>query len=146
MVDTVLAKLHAQKEETAQLYDLISTSPYLVLDELEPVFKKTGQYNALCTLYLNRGEDQKVLEVWSKYVFFSLPMSYGDLTEFRLARLVDGEWTDQDIPDPLTKMFDLLTQRKDRQLVQRWVLWLTNKDTERAIKASQSYPDISIFR
>lgn len=51
-----------------------------------------------------------------------------------MTRLVDGEWTDPDIPDPLTNMFDLLTERKDRQLTQKWGIWLTRKDSERAIK------------
>lgn len=51
-----------------------------------------------------------------------------------ITRLVDGEWTDPDIPDPLTNMFDLLTERKDRQLTQKWGIWLTRKDSERAIK------------
>lgn len=50
-----------------------------------------------------------------------------------MTRLVDGEWTDPDIPDPLTNMFDLLTDRKDRQLTQKWGIWLTRKDSERAI-------------
>ncbi|EIM88955.1 uncharacterized protein STEHIDRAFT_109263 [Stereum hirsutum FP-91666 SS1] len=122
VVDTVLAKLHARSEHTPALYALIRTSPYLVLSELEPVFVSTGQYNALCTLYANRGEDGKVLEVWG--------------------RLVDGEWTDPDIPDPLTNMFDLLTDRKDRQLTQKWGIWLTRKDSERAINllTSQAPP------
>lgn len=68
VVDTILAKLHAQSEQTQSLYSLIRTSPYLVLSELEPVLKTTGQYKALCTLYGNRGEDGKMLEVWAKCV------------------------------------------------------------------------------
>lgn len=54
-------------------------------------------------------------------------------THPHIHRIVDGEWTDPDIPDPLTNMFDLLTERKDRALTQKWGVWLTRKDTERAI-------------
>ncbi|KAA1474965.1 hypothetical protein DENSPDRAFT_841652 [Dentipellis sp. KUC8613] len=114
IVDTVLAKLFAQAEKTTDLYALLEESADLVVEELEPVFKATGQYNALCRIYQKRGDDAKLLEVWSK--------------------LVEGEWTDTDIPDPLTDMFTLLTERRNRQLTQQWGVWLTKKDTERALK------------
>lgn len=38
----------------------------IILAEVEPVLTKTGQYNALCILYRQRGDDEKLLEAWSK--------------------------------------------------------------------------------
>ncbi|KAJ7598879.1 hypothetical protein C8J56DRAFT_1157947 [Mycena floridula] len=113
-VDTVLAKLFAQFEKTKDLYTLIQESNDIVLSELEPVLKKTGQYYALSLLYKQHGEDSKLLEIWSK--------------------IIDGEWTDEDIKDPITNMVSLLTEKKDRALTQTWAIWLTNRAPETALK------------
>ncbi|KII87677.1 hypothetical protein PLICRDRAFT_54749 [Plicaturopsis crispa FD-325 SS-3] len=114
VVDTVLAKLLSESEKTTDLYNLIQEKNSIVLSEIEPVLKRTGQYNALCMIYRQRGDDEKLLETWSK--------------------LVDGEWTDEDIAEPLTEMFTLLSARRDRALTQRWGIWLTKHDPERALK------------
>jgi vacuolar protein sorting-associated protein 3 len=65
-MDTVLAKIFAESEKTTDLYALIHNSEDISLDEVEPVLKTTGQYNALCMLYRQRGDDLKLLEAWSK--------------------------------------------------------------------------------
>ena len=49
-------------------------------------------------------------------------------------RLATGEWTDPDVEDPLSKMFTFLSEKKDRNLIQQWGVWLTKQDSERAIK------------
>ena len=49
-------------------------------------------------------------------------------------RLVEGEWVDPGIPDPLSDMFALLTARRNRALTQQWGVWLAGKDAERALK------------
>lgn len=113
-VDTVLAKLLAQFEKTADLYSLVQEPNAIIIFEVEPVFKKTGQYNALCLLYKQTGNHEKLLDVWSK--------------------VIDGEWTDEDIEHPLEDMFNLLMEKKDRVLSQRWGLWLTKRDPERGLK------------
>lgn len=51
-------------------------------------------------------------------------------------RLVEGEWVDPGIPDPLSDMFALLTARRNRALTQQWGVWLAGKDAERALKVS----------
>ncbi|KAI9438733.1 hypothetical protein H4582DRAFT_2057353 [Lactarius indigo] len=114
IIDTVLAKLFARGEKTTDLYALLDESDLVVLPEVEPVFRATGQYSALCKMYSKRGDDAALLEVWSK--------------------LVEGEWTDPEISDPLSDMFALLTVRRDRALTQQWGVWLAGKDTERALK------------
>ena len=53
---------------------------------------------------------------------------------FSRARLVDGYWIDDSVEDPLSAMFALLIQRRDRALVAEWISWLTKKDPTRAVK------------
>jgi hypothetical protein len=62
------------------------------------------------------------------------------LDDFLFLRLVEGEWTDPEIPDPLSDMFTLLTARRDRALTQQWGVWLAGKDTERALKVGAITP------
>ncbi|KAJ7632673.1 hypothetical protein FB45DRAFT_913126 [Roridomyces roridus] len=115
VVDTVLAKIYAQAETTKELYSLIQETPhFIVLAEIAPVLKQTGQYNALCMLYKQAGDDEKLLELW--------------------ARLIEGEWTDDDIPDPTQDMLSLLINSRNRTLTQKWGLWLTRRDPERGMK------------
>ncbi|KAK7020572.1 hypothetical protein R3P38DRAFT_2970278 [Favolaschia claudopus] len=114
VVDTVLAKIYAQSEKTRDLYALLQEPHEIVLSEIEPVLKQTGQYNALCMLYKQMGDDEKLLGIWAK--------------------LVDGEWTDDDIKDPIGNIFNLLSTSKNRALVQTWALWLTRRDPDRGIR------------
>ncbi|VDB91306.1 unnamed protein product [Peniophora sp. CBMAI 1063] len=114
IVDTVLAKIFALNEKTTDLYALLGEQPDLILPELESVFISSGQYNALCSMYQARGLDEKLLNAW--------------------ARIAEGEWTDPEIPDPLSNMLTLLTVRRNRALTQQWGVWLAAKDPERALK------------
>ncbi|KAJ7774542.1 hypothetical protein DFH07DRAFT_952255 [Mycena maculata] len=114
VVDTVLAKIYAQAEKTKELYTLIQEAHSIVLSEIEPALKQTGQYNALCLLYKQTGDDESLLQVWAK--------------------LVEGEWTDDEIPNPTEDMLSLLTNSKNRTLTQKWGLWLTRRDPERGIR------------
>ena len=61
---------------------------------------------------------------------------------FGNCRLVEGEWTDFEIPDPLSDMFALLTARRNRALIQQWGVWLAGKDAERALKVGRCQPHI----
>lgn len=63
------------------------------------------------------------------YGYDCIPATY-DLNR----RLVEGEWVDPGIPDPLSDMFALLTARRNRALTQQWGIWLAGKDAERALK------------
>jgi hypothetical protein len=66
VVDTVLAKILAEEEQTADLHALLQGPNQIVLTELEPVLMRTGQYNALCVLYKEHGENDKLLDAWSR--------------------------------------------------------------------------------
>ncbi|KAI0628634.1 hypothetical protein C8Q77DRAFT_1067693 [Trametes polyzona] len=118
VVDTVLAKLHVNTGKLPELYTLIDQPNAIVLSELEPVLIKSRHFNALCKLYEQRNDDAKLLETWS--------------------RLVGGEWADPDISDPLSRMFDLLSDKKDRALIQQWMPWLVENDSDRALKLLMS--------
>jgi hypothetical protein len=136
IVDTVLAKLFAWGEKTTDLHALLDESDVVVYPEVEPVFRATGQYSALCKVYSKLGDDAALLEAWSKCVsvFFTCIFAYIDD-----CRVVEGEWTDPEIPDPLSDMFALLTARRDRALTQQWGVWLAGKDTERALKVGPTH-------
>ncbi|KAI5122616.1 hypothetical protein M0805_008706 [Coniferiporia weirii] len=114
VVDTVLAKISAETDKTAELYTLVDEPNDIVIDEVEEQFEKNGQYNALCKLYVKSGDEEKLLEAWSK--------------------LADGIWSDEDIKDPLVKMTELLSKTPNYALVQRWGLWLTRKDADMGLK------------
>ena len=57
-----------------------------------------------------------------------------------LHRVVEGEWVDPDIPEPLLQMISLLTQKRDKALTQRWAIWLTKRDPEAGIKVRVPSP------
>ena len=65
-VDTVLVKLYAQFGKTKDLLTLFQEPNDVSLLEVEPVLQATGQYNALCMLYKQLGNDLKLLESWAK--------------------------------------------------------------------------------
>ena len=92
----------------------------------------TSLYSALCKKYSKRGDDAALLEVWSKCVDSS-HASHASAAYDWNRRLVEGEWTDPEIPDPLSDMFALLTARCNRALIQQWGVWLAGKDAERAL-------------
>jgi hypothetical protein len=41
--------------------------------------------------------------------------------------------------DPLTDMFTFLTEKRDRAMTQRWGVWLTKKDAQRALKVPRLF-------
>lgn len=67
VVDTVLAKLFAQLEKTKELYAMLQEAHHIVVPEIEPILKTTGQYNALCMIYKQTKDDDKLLQTWAKW-------------------------------------------------------------------------------
>ncbi|PIL23200.1 hypothetical protein GSI_14509 [Ganoderma sinense ZZ0214-1] len=114
VVDTVLAKLHVSAGKLPGLNGLIDQPNSILLSEIEPVLVKSRHIGVLTKLYRQHSDETKLLDAWAK--------------------LVDGEWTDPDVQDPLARIFDMLSEKKDRVLIQKWVGWLVKKDSERALK------------
>ncbi|KAI0090078.1 hypothetical protein BDY19DRAFT_887852 [Irpex rosettiformis] len=114
VVDTVLVRLYTMSGETTDLLALIEGPNDIVVGEIESSLSESNRYDALCKLYRSRGEEAKLLSVWSK--------------------LVTGEAIDEDVHDPLENMFAYLIEKKDKDLIQEWGVWLLKWDSERALK------------
>ncbi|EGO03997.1 hypothetical protein SERLA73DRAFT_84202 [Serpula lacrymans var. lacrymans S7.3] len=115
VIDTVLAKIFVLGDKPTDLHALLQDpSNEVILDEIEQALIQSGHFSILCSLYKEKGEVVKLCEAWAK--------------------LIEGEWTDPDVLDPLSNMFTLLTEKRDKALIQRWVIWLTKKDPDRALK------------
>ncbi|TFK48950.1 hypothetical protein OE88DRAFT_1633535 [Heliocybe sulcata] len=114
VVDTVLTKMHAENGDTPELHKMLDSDNDVLLEEVEPILIQSHQFNVLCKLYRQRGQERKLLDAWAK--------------------LAEGEWADEDLPDPLTTMFDYLSEKRDRALIQRWGVWFSTKDPERGLK------------
>ncbi|KZT07025.1 uncharacterized protein LAESUDRAFT_652182 [Laetiporus sulphureus 93-53] len=118
-VDTVLAELFIVHDVSPELHVLISQPNAIVLSEVEPLLVQHRQFAALCSLYQQQEQDDKLLEAWAK--------------------LVDGEWTDGGVGDPLSNIFTLLSEKRDRALTQQWGAWLVKRDADRALKLFMSF-------
>jgi hypothetical protein len=135
-VDTVLAKLYCEPGKVSQLFSFLQEPNCVVLSEVEPVLIVKRQYSVLCMMYRKWGDDLKLLEAWSKYVAYK-DCLYLNLT---YVRLIDGEWMDTEIKDPVSDMVALLTEKKDRVLICQWGVWLMKRDPERGLKVRFPHP------
>lgn len=68
-MDTVLVKILAKSDDTAELNDLINHTNNIVLSDVEQSLKDNNQYSVLCRLYKKIKNDKKLLEAYSKSVF-----------------------------------------------------------------------------
>ena len=125
VVDTVLAKLHVATGKLPDLSALIDQLNAVVVPKIEPELVKTRNIGVLCRLYQQHGDNDKLFNAWSK--------------------LVDGEWTDSQVQDPLTRIFELLSGKRDRSPIQRWVPWLVRKDSDRALKVCEQHARSSLL-
>ena len=55
-----------------------------------------------------------------------------------LERLIGGIWTDEDIRDPISLMTDLLQKSSDRSLLQKWSLWILERDSKAGLQLIMS--------
>ena len=68
VVDTVLTKLYTSGGETTDLLALIDGPNNIVLEEVEAPLAVSNRYDALSRLYKTRGEEAKLLKLWSRWV------------------------------------------------------------------------------
>lgn len=71
-MDTVLARLYIELGKRRELLAFLLQPNYVALSEVEPVLKDAGQFHELSLLYLQREEDDKLLDLWSRYFLASL--------------------------------------------------------------------------
>ncbi|KDQ09152.1 hypothetical protein BOTBODRAFT_179324 [Botryobasidium botryosum FD-172 SS1] len=118
VVDTVLAKLLADAEDTPELLSLIDSSDYIDVSQLEPLLIQHGQYSALAKIYEKQKEETKLLELWS--------------------RIADGTWLDPSFGDVMPQIITALGQSRNQALVQRYGLWLVKRDPPAGLKLFMS--------
>lgn len=49
---------------------------------------------------------------------------------------MDGEWTDEDVKDPLSEMLSILGRKRDKALTQRWIVWIAKRNADGALMVS----------
>ncbi|KIO24147.1 hypothetical protein M407DRAFT_15469 [Tulasnella calospora MUT 4182] len=114
IVDTTLLKLHIEENQTPQMMALVNMSENIVVTEVEALLIEHHKFTVLSKLYEKKGDESKLLEIWTK--------------------VVDGEWKDPALANPLPRIKDLLMETKDRVLVQRYGIWLIKHDPEASLK------------
>ncbi|KAG8960758.1 hypothetical protein FRC00_014207 [Tulasnella sp. 408] len=114
IVDTTLLKLHIEENQTPQMMALVNMSENIVVTEVEALLVEHHKFTVLSKLYEKKGDQTKLLEIWSK--------------------VVDGEWKDPALANPLPRIKDMLLETKDRVLVQRYGIWLIKHDPEASLK------------
>ncbi|KAK2467972.1 hypothetical protein APHAL10511_000267 [Amanita phalloides] len=114
VVDTVLVKLYAQLRKDTELDALLQDANHVLLSEVEESLIQAGRFDALASLYKQQGQDGKMLDLYAK--------------------LIDGEWKDRRIEDPVSDLVRLVQGKKDRSLIQKWALWLLSRHPDRGIK------------
>ena len=55
-----------------------------------------------------------------------------------LHRVIDGKWVDERISEPVSGVVELLQEKKDRALTQKWAVWLVKRDPGLGIKVRVS--------
>jgi hypothetical protein len=65
-IDTVLVKLFAEFDKTTELHTLLKEHNDVSVPEVEPILQQKRQYNALCVLYKQKGDDFKLLDAWAQ--------------------------------------------------------------------------------
>ncbi|GAA6015822.1 hypothetical protein JCM10207_008808 [Rhodosporidiobolus poonsookiae] len=119
VVDTTLVKLLAEQNRPADITVLLSSSNDCVLPEVEPSLLSARLYDLLSTIYLERGEVRKTLQVWS--------------------RVVDGEYEADEQSDVrgekgVRKVFELVWKTREKELTEQYGLWLLKHDQALALK------------
>ncbi|KAG9013429.1 hypothetical protein FRB90_006050 [Tulasnella sp. 427] len=114
IVDTTLLKLHIEENQTPQMMTLVNMSENIIFSEVEALLIQNHKFTVLSKLYEKKGDDSKLLEIWTK--------------------VVDGEWKDPALANPLPRIKELLLETKDRVLVQRYGIWLIKHDPEASLR------------
>ncbi|KZT37480.1 hypothetical protein SISSUDRAFT_1062828 [Sistotremastrum suecicum HHB10207 ss-3] len=113
-VDTVLLRLFAEDRKEEELGSLLQESQNINLGDVEQTLIDMQQFQILCSLYEQHGNEAKLIETWAK--------------------LVEGEWKDPRIADPLQRIGSLLSKTKDRVLFKKHIFWLTKRDLDFGLK------------
>ncbi|KAK4698396.1 vacuolar protein sorting-associated protein 3, partial [Phenoliferia sp. Uapishka_3] len=114
VVDTTLVRLLAEERKTTSLLEILEGPNDCVFQHVEQFILEAGMYDALASLYLKREEFTKTLDIWTK--------------------LVDGEYNDATYTGGVQRIFDTLWESRDKSLVEKYGVWLIQRDQALGLK------------
>ncbi|KAG8831603.1 hypothetical protein FRC17_002878 [Serendipita sp. 399] len=116
-VDTVLVILYAESNEAEDLNELLTLlnePKYLKVEDIREVLISNGHIPSLVRLYERNNDFQPLIEIY--------------------VQLVEDQLVDSSIPDPLERLKRLLPSITNRDIVQKYALWLLRRDRTSAIE------------
>ncbi|GAA5933539.1 uncharacterized protein JCM15063_001342 [Sporobolomyces koalae] len=108
VVDTTLVSLLATANRPQDIKVLLAAPNDCVLPLIEQDLIDAGLYQLVAELALKKGRTERVLEIWTK--------------------ILDGDYVDPTFQDGTRQVFDLVSRSKDKSLVEKYGLWLVQRD------------------
>ncbi|GAA6016850.1 hypothetical protein JCM11491_001827 [Sporobolomyces phaffii] len=118
VVDTTLVSLLATANRPEDIKVLLASRNDCVLSRVEQPLLDAGLYDLVAELALKAGRTGRVLEIWTKLVEGEYPPSNRDATE----------------PSTTRRVFDLVWKSKERDVVEKYGLWLLKHDKALGLK------------
>ncbi|KIM28040.1 hypothetical protein M408DRAFT_329694 [Serendipita vermifera MAFF 305830] len=116
-VDTVSVMLYAPTsgpEELQELRSLLDESLLISIDDVRDQLIENGHIQSLARMLEKRNDHSTLIELY--------------------VNVAEGTWRDPSISDPVAKVRALLSNSKDRALVQKHALWLLKRDRHNGLK------------
>ncbi|KAM0748698.1 hypothetical protein T439DRAFT_70364 [Meredithblackwellia eburnea MCA 4105] len=114
VVDTTLVRLYAEEGRSADIVALLDAPNDCVIPAVEPQLLDAGLYDLLASILLKRKELGKTLDIWTK--------------------LVEGVYVDEKFSGGVRKVFDLVWGSEDRLMVEKYGLWIMQRDRTLGLK------------
>ncbi|GAA5972182.1 hypothetical protein JCM11641_002531 [Rhodosporidiobolus odoratus] len=123
VVDTTLVRLLSEHSRPADITVLLTGPNDCVLPCIVPSLLSSRLYSLLTNLYLERGETEKTLAVWS------------GVAEGRYERPREGEeeegWTEGEV---VKRVAELVWRTREKGLTEKWGLWVLKYDAGLGLK------------
>ncbi|SCZ87760.1 BZ3500_MvSof-1268-A1-R1_Chr2-3g05228 [Microbotryum saponariae] len=113
-VDTTLGRLYAEEGRRDDLMALLEGKNDCVVQELEKTLLDKGSYDTWATILLQRGETSRALDVWTK--------------------ILDGIYEDAQYTGGAERIFDLLWESQDKNLLDRFGIPLIKHDRQLGLR------------
>lgn len=137
VVDTTLVRLLAEEGLQDEIVRILDGPNDCVLQQVESSLLDAGLYNLLSSLLLKSGEVSKTLDIWTKSVSRFIPYEPGLTIP---TRLVEGIYVDDGFTGGIKKISDLLWKSKDMRQVEKYGIWLLQRDRVLGLKVSPLLP------
>ncbi|SGZ31858.1 BQ5605_C042g12021 [Microbotryum silenes-dioicae] len=113
-VDTTLGRLYAEEDRRDDLMALLEGKNDCVVQELEKPLLDNGSYDTWATILLQRGETSRALDVWTK--------------------ILDGTYEDAQYTGGAERIFNLLWESQDKNLLDRFGIPLIKHDRQLGLR------------